>query len=326
MKLTDAFCIEYELDLQEAKLSYLNWAIGYTTEPRPEFYHLFLWDHQKEFCIVNSRYGHSFAISPFGSGVRGVPRQKYEDIPRGLNEIDLELKSRLERNTDRIRNSIRNCVVAGDFDNARDALLNFYWLKLGAHELLFDRIQRGENQAGKKVKGRWYVEKPENWKTLTGIRNRIINVIRYGEELENAYVNSANKRLPGFSRNSVSTFLSSAMTWNRFGLCSFDCGPVLWSKKGFVYFKAVINQMNKINWPYQGTTGQVLRPFYTIALNYRRPPIRRRGETDEGYSLKSMRKRSCQLFQIIDSTLDEILNPFVQHAAMGDVVVLQCCN
>ncbi|MBT8364972.1 MAG: hypothetical protein KJP23_09715 [Deltaproteobacteria bacterium] len=173
--------------------------------------------------------------------------------------------------------------------------MNFYWLKLGAHEMLFDRIQRGENQAGKKVKGRWFVEKPENWKTLTGIRNRIINVIRYGEELENAYVKSANKQLPGFSRNSVNTFLSSAMTWNRFGLCSFDCGPVLWSKKGFVHFTTVINQMNKINWPYQGTAGQLLRPLYTIALNYRRPPIRRRGETDEGFSLQSMRRRACQV-------------------------------
>jgi hypothetical protein len=110
MRLTDAFWIEYELDLQEVKLSYLNWAIGYATEPRQEFWHLFLWDHQREFCIVNSRYGRAFAISPFGSGVRGVPRQRCEGIPRGLDEIDLELKSRLARNTDRIRNSIRDFV------------------------------------------------------------------------------------------------------------------------------------------------------------------------------------------------------------------------
>jgi len=308
MKLTETFWKSYELDLQEVKISYLNWTIGYAREPRQEYRHLFLWDHQKEFCIVNSRYGRSFAISPFGLGVRGVPRPRYEGIPRGLDEIDLELKSRLARNTQRIRNSIRNCMIAGDLDNARDALLNFYWLTLGAHELLFDRIQWGENQAGKKVKGRWYVERPENSKTLTGIRNRIINVIRYGEELENAYVKSVNKRLPGFSRNSVSTFLSSAMTWNRFGLCAFDCGPVLWSKKGFVCFTTVINQMNKINWPYQGTASQVLRPLYTIALNYRRPPIRRRGETDEGFSLRSLRRRACQIWEIIDNILDEIHN------------------
>ena len=125
----------------------------------PEYRHLFLWDHQKEFCIVNSRYGRSFAISPFGLGVRGVPRPRYEGIPRGLDEIDLELKSRLARNTQRIRNSIRRCLAAGDFDDARKTLLNFYWLKLGAHELLFDRIQYGRDRKGKIAKGQWYVEK-----------------------------------------------------------------------------------------------------------------------------------------------------------------------
>ena len=133
-------------------------------------------------------------------------------------------------------------------------------------------------------------------------------MIRYGEELENHYVKSLSKRFPGFSRNSVSTFLSSAMTWNRFGLCSFDCGPVLWSKKGFVNFTAVINQMNKVNWPYQASASQVLHPLYTIALNYRRPPIRRRGMTDEGYSLQSLRHRACQIWEIIDNILDEIHN------------------
>jgi hypothetical protein len=86
MRLTDAFWIEYELDLQEVKLSYLNWAIGYATEPRQEFWHLFLWDHQREFCIVNSRYGRAFAISPFGSGVRGVPRQRCEGM-RGAQGV-----------------------------------------------------------------------------------------------------------------------------------------------------------------------------------------------------------------------------------------------
>jgi hypothetical protein len=308
MKLTETFWKSYELDLQEAKISYLNWAIGYAREPRQEYRHLFLWNHQQEFCIVNSRYGRSFAVSPFGLGVRGVPRPRYDGIPRGLDEIDLELKSRLARNTQRIRNSIRNYIIGGDLDNARDALLNFYWLKLGAHELLFDRIQCGENQAGKKVKGQWYVEKPENWKTLTGIRNRVINVIRYGEELENPYVKSLNKRLPGFNQKSMSTFLSSAITWNRYGLCSFDCGPVLWSKKGFVHFTAVISQMNIINWPYQGTPSQVLRPLYAIALNYRRPPIRRRGAPDEGYSLRSLRHRACQIWEIIDNILEEIHN------------------
>ena len=42
---------------------------------------------------------------------------KDSGIPRGLDEIDLELKSRLAINTDRILNSIRDLVVAGDLDD-----------------------------------------------------------------------------------------------------------------------------------------------------------------------------------------------------------------
>ena len=184
--------------------------------------------------------------------------------------------------------------------------MNFYWLKLGPHELLFDRVQYGQDETGKIVKGKINVCEPEDWKTLTGIRNRIINVIRFGENLESKYVKSLNMKLRGFSRNSKNSFIAGGLTWNRYGLCAFDCGPILWSRKGFVHFDQVRKRMKEIDWPYRGTASVLLRPLYTIALNYKKSPIRHRGETDEGYSLKSMRKRSCQLFRIIDNTLDEI--------------------
>ncbi len=92
---------------------------------------MFLWNHQREFCIVNSRYGRAFAISPFGAGVRAVPRTQSAGIPRGLDEIDLELKSRLTANTDKIREAIRGFLDSGKIKEARTAILNFYWLKLG---------------------------------------------------------------------------------------------------------------------------------------------------------------------------------------------------
>ncbi|BBO73075.1 hypothetical protein DSCW_04920 [Desulfosarcina widdelii] len=184
--------------------------------------------------------------------------------------------------------------------------LNFYWLKLGAHELMFDRTQLEYDEYGKVRKGRWGLDESEKWRTLNGIRNRIVNVTRYGELLEDEYVSNLNRKLPGFSRNSQSTFLSSAFSWNRYGMCAFDCGPVLWSKKGFVNFSKVKERMNQIGWPYYGCPSQVLRPLYTIALNYRRPPIRRRGDPDEGYSLKSLRSRACRIYEIIDNTLETI--------------------
>ena len=127
MTLTDLFWKAYELDFQEVKIAYLNWAIGYAKELKPQYRHLFLWDHQDEFCIINSRYGRAFAISPFGVGVRGVPRSKTKGIPRGLDEIDMALKVRLTDNTGRIRTAIAKALQTGNLNDARQMVLNFYW-------------------------------------------------------------------------------------------------------------------------------------------------------------------------------------------------------
>ena len=132
MILNDIFWKNYELDLAEIKISYLNWAIGYAREPPEQYRHLFLQPEQTEYCIVDSRYGRAFAISPFGPGVRGVPRIFKKPIPRGLDEIDLALMKRLTTNTSQIRKALRECLSKRDIRQARHILLNFYWLKLGA--------------------------------------------------------------------------------------------------------------------------------------------------------------------------------------------------
>lgn len=186
-------------------------------------------------------------------------------------------------------------------------VLNFYWLKLGAHELLFDRTQLEYDEYGKVKKGRWGLDESEKWRTLNGLRNRIVNVTRYGEFLEDEYVLNLNRKLPGLSgRRTKNTFLTAAFNLFRYGQCCMDCGPIAYSRKRFVPFSQVKDRMNQIGWPYRGCPSQVLRPLYTIALNYRRPPIRRRGDHDEGYSLKSLRRRACQIYEIIDNLLNEI--------------------
>ena len=37
MTLTDLFWKAYELDFQEVKIAYLNWAIGYAKELKPQY-------------------------------------------------------------------------------------------------------------------------------------------------------------------------------------------------------------------------------------------------------------------------------------------------
>ncbi len=200
MTLTDLFWKAYELDFQEVKIAYLNWAIGYAKELKPEYRHLFLWDHQDCFFPINSRFGRAFAFSPFGPGVRGVPRSKYDGIPRGLDEIDMALIARLTENTRHIRFAIANALKFGQLDDARQMVLNFYWLKLGSHELLFDRTQLEYDEHGRVRKGRWGLDESEKWRTINGIRNRIVKLIRYGENLEARNVENLNRKLPGFSR------------------------------------------------------------------------------------------------------------------------------
>jgi hypothetical protein len=309
MILTDAFWRGFELDLAEIKMSFLNWALGYAREPEEQYRHLFLWPEQTEFCAVNSRYGRAFAISPLGPGVRGVPRKLRRPIPRGIDEIDVALKARLNSNTQRIRESIRAALHRKDFRQARQILLNFYWLKLGPHELLFDHIQFSQGDDPDKLeKGRWGFDESEKWTTLTGIRNRVVNVIRYGEFLQTDYVKRLNKKLPGFNPGNRSTFLTSGVSWNQYGLCAFDCGPVLWSRKGFVHFKQVKKRMNELGWPYESYARQVLGPLYHIALDYRRPPIWIHYEPEQGYSLKSMREteRGMDLYEVLDGISDKI--------------------
>jgi hypothetical protein len=307
MMLTDSFWRGLELDLQDLKISYLSWSIGYAREPPERYRHLFLWPKQTEFCVVNSRNGNTFANSPFGPGVRGVPRSLKRPIPRGLDEIDLALIARLNSSTSQIRESITSALQKKDYKQARKILLNFYWLKLGPHQLLFENIQFNRiDDFDRLEKGRWGLDESEKWSNLTGIQNRIINVIRYGEHLQTEYVKRLNKKLPGFSPGSRTTFLAAALNWNRYSLCAFDCGPVLWSRKGFVHFNQVKNRMNELGWPYQSHAREVLKPLYYIALDYRRSPIWSVLELDQGYSLKSMRRRACQLFDVLDAISDKI--------------------
>jgi len=305
MNLTNEFWNEYELDLQEVKIAYLRWALDHAIEPNPQYRHHFLWDHQTEFCIINSRYGHTFAASPFGINVWRVHRSEIKgNFP--IDEQYTDLKQRLSINTIIIKEAIKYYLSKGDIQKTKDAVLNFYWLKLGTHELLFDKIQYTRDFYDILRKGRWGLDESEEWHTLTGIRNRIINAMRYGEEPEDEYMMNLDKKLPGFSPNSQSIFLSSAMTWNRYALCAFDCGPVLWSRSGFVHFSQIKKRMNQLKWPYESSAEELLRPFYHIALDYRKPPIRVESESEYGYSLKSMRKRKAELHDIFDKIINDI--------------------
>ena len=65
-------------------------------------------------------------------------------------------------------------------------------------------------------------------------------------------------------------------------------------------------RMNELGWPFKSNARTILKPFYHIALDYRMPPIRRIYEPEEGYSLKQMRRRALELYDVLDGVMDEI--------------------
>ena len=65
-------------------------------------------------------------------------------------------------------------------------------------------------------------------------------------------------------------------------------------------------RMNELGWPFKSSARKLLKPLYHIALDYRRPPIRMIYEPEEGYSLKSMRRRALEIYEVLDSIMDEI--------------------
>ena len=144
MKISDQWWRNFEIDLQVVRLGYLYYVIHRAWQPNPEHLHLFNWEeYGDKYTPIHSRFGRGFSISPFGSGIRGVkkPIPDYE-LP-GLNTTAIELRSELTRKTQRIRNTIKECIYQGSIDEARNLVLDFYWLKLAQHELLFDRVQYG---------------------------------------------------------------------------------------------------------------------------------------------------------------------------------------
>ncbi len=152
MGLTDTFWQLYELDLQEVKLRYLRWALKYLKEPDVKYRHLFVWDEYDRFCIVNSKYGRAFSISPFGIGaIRGIPKTAIRvRRPWEESEVGLNLKNRITANTGKIREAIKKFLVNKDIESARNTILNWFHLKLGpGHEQIFDQIQYRRDDTGK---------------------------------------------------------------------------------------------------------------------------------------------------------------------------------
>lgn len=304
MKLSKSFWKGFELDIQELRLSYIDWALRCLKEPPSKYRHLFLWEEHKSLFVINSRYGRCFSISPFGLGVRGVPKERLSKCRAGLDDHNLALIEKINVNTRKIRDIIKTSLREGNVSDAKDSVTTFYFLKLWAHEVITDQCYIKTAKNGEQVRSKFKLDESEKWDTLNGIRNHVINSVRYFEDLEDECVKLMDCKLPGFTHGTKSTFVNGGLNLRRFALCSMDFGPIIFSRSEFVDYKLVKRLFNEVQFPQRGDPIEILRPYFRIVL-YRDPPLCVKGKY-KSYSLKSMRKRSCELFEFIDRIMDEI--------------------
>jgi len=299
--LSNNFWKIYELNFQEIKLRYLLWAIDSFKIPTNEQLFLkFQWCSDC-FKIINSKYGNLFSISPFGAGVMYFKNsQKKHLIIKNRDKTSNQISAELTDQTNHIKTCVHNAIKLKRYRLAESYIMNFFWIKLGPHELLFDE-QPLPN---------WnFKNKPTEVTTCDELRSLFINAIRFGQRIDQKYIKMISKELPVKNKKkSKSNFLSHYMKWNKYGMCSFDCGPVLWSKKSFVGFSKIRTVMKKEGWPWSNREAiDLLKPLYKIALNYREHPALYDIElVSEGHDLETLKSKRKDIVKIVKMLLNEI--------------------
>ena len=215
-----------ELQLQRIRLLYLEWALEHFRPPTQDFAGL---GTGGSFRLIGSPNGGAFQVSPCGQGSlyvgdsRGKLRppdpmwQEDNDLARDLAARMRATKKRLSEMTGELRCALRKLLYVQNYGEVWGTLQDYWWVKLGMHELACD----GElgKEPGDKEKN------PVRW--------QLIKSSHLGENLRT--------RPPDFSASDIDHFIGRGhgLTWGSYAPCSFECGPIAVSKGGFVRFSDI---------------------------------------------------------------------------------------
>ncbi len=156
-----------------------------------------------------------------GVGVVRLPSDFYmldEDL---ASETD-SIKASLTRKTQQLRRIVVDHIRSEDYSAAWGSIQEFWWLRLGVHEYVYDVCFDIEDLS------------------LSDVRDFTLGATYRKLDL--------SKEIPThFADQAILHSLRYKFSWIKYACCSYDCGPITWGKDGFVPYSCAAEHI-RVYW------------------------------------------------------------------------------
>lgn len=204
---------KFEIDIQRVRLNYLK-CIFHFTPPKTEVFDVKgAMGAGDDFQLIASTNGRSFTLFPAGFGCIYVGGKGSVPLPSecfglstDLSDETSYLRDSLSAFTKAAREQALSMLANADEAAMWDILVNYWWIRLGFHEFAYDASEVIE---------------------FGSSRDYLLTVMRQGRP-------SGDLLSEPFTNEQRNHFIRHLMQWNRFACCTYDCGPIVVGKDGYV--------------------------------------------------------------------------------------------
>ncbi len=211
-----------EIEVQRIRLNYLKWFFNFAS-PSDEIIPGL--GCGEGYGLIETHNARSFSAFPCGlgsvyvGGGKGSLRMPFEPCSDLDTETQL-LKTSIAHLSRSARADMLSLLNGGDVANAWSMLIDYWWIKLGMHEYAHDvtyEIGREDEEINK-----------------TDIRDYVVTTMLCGQSgrvFDEARIDS----------DKLERFIRHRSIWNRWACCSFECGPIVVGKGGFVSYEQIVD-------------------------------------------------------------------------------------